>query len=185
MSTSSTSSKFCPSRTSIAASSTPTYAKDIHLTNSNSDSLHLVCDLCVREDQHLADQGVIQEPTDGVHCAAGSSRAAVTASLEGFLQVCEEEAQLRVVWIGSVVVSVELAVRVVVAAFLAVQLLWDVNKKFNNIFSQETFHIVSTGCAAPPIFCDAILAWVKRWTRGQQNTEIADGKACWSKMREV
>ena len=113
MSTSSTSSKFCPSRTSIAASSTPTYAKDIHLTPSNSDSLHLVCDLCVREDQHLADQGVIQEPTDGVHCAAGSSRAAVTASLEGFLQVCEVEAQLRVVWIGSVVVSVELAIRVV------------------------------------------------------------------------
>ena len=78
-----------------------------------------------------------------------------------------------------------LAVSVVVAAFLAVQLLGDVNKKFNNIFSHKTFHIVSTGCAAPPIFCDAILAWVKRWTRGQQNAEISDGKAGRSKMREV
>ena len=103
-----------------APPSTPTYGKDIHLTPSNSDSLHLVCDLCVREDQHLADQGVIQEPTDGVHCAAGTSCAAVTASLEGFLQVCEEEAQLRIVWVGSVVESVELAVSVVVASFLAV-----------------------------------------------------------------
>ena len=132
-----------PTFTSIraAAPSTPTYGKDVDLTNSNSDSLHLVCDLCVREDQHLADQGVIQEPTDGVHCAAGSSRAAVTASLEGFLQVCEEETQLRVVWIGSVVVSVELAVSVVVAAFLAVQLLGDIGKNLDNVFPKDTFFL--------------------------------------------
>ena len=71
-------------------------------------------------DQCLTGQGVIQESSDNVHCAAGCSCAAVTACLEGFLQVSEEEAQLRVVWVRSVVESVELAVSVVVASFLAV-----------------------------------------------------------------
>ena len=169
----------------MAASSTATYGKDVHLTPSNSDSLHLVCGRCVREDECLADQGVIQESTDGVHGTAATSCAAVTASLEGFLQVCEEEAQLRVVWVGSVVVSVELAIRLVVAAFLALQLLGDVSKNVDDVFSQDTFNIVSAGGATPPVFSDAVLAWVKRWTRGQQDAEIADGKACLSKMREV
>ena len=73
-------------------------------------------------------------------------------------------------------ISVELARRVVVAFSLAVQLLLDVNEKFNNIFSEETLHIVSTGCTAPTILGDTILAFVKHWTRGQQDAEIANGK---------
>ena len=55
--------------------------------------------------------------------------------------MCEEEAQLRVVWIGSVVVSVELAIRVVVASFLAVQLLGDIGKNLDNVFPKDTFFL--------------------------------------------
>lgn len=97
----------------------------------------------------------------------------------------EEEAQLRVVWVGSVVIGVELAIGVLVAFFLAVQLFLDVDEQFDDIFSQETFNIVSTGCATPPFFSDAVLAFVKGWTPGQQNAEIADGKTCLSKMGEM
>ena len=152
MSTSSTSSIVFP-----RAVSTPTYGNDVHLTPSNSDSFSQVRRL--GEDEPFTDLGAIQESTDSVDCAAGSSCAAVTASLEGFLQVSEEETHLWVVWVRAVVISVELAISVVVAFSFAVQLLRDIGKKFNDILSEDTLHVVSTR-TTPQVLSDAVLAFV-------------------------
>ena len=72
----------------------------------------------------------------------------------------DQEAQLRVVWVGAVVMSVELAIRVVLAFVLAVQLLRNIGNDFKNVFSQDTFKVVSTGFKANLLFSDAILAFV-------------------------
>ena len=72
----------------------------------------------------------------------------------------DQEAQLRVVWVGGVVMSVELAIRVVLAFVLAVKLLRNIGNDFDNVFSQDTFKVVSTGFKANLLFSDAILAFV-------------------------
>ena len=57
--------------------------------------------------------------------------------------------------VGSIVICVELAIRALLASFFALNLLRDVNKKFKNVVSKNTFHIVSTG-TAPQVLSSAL-----------------------------
>ena len=122
----------------IKTPSTPTYGKDVqvhlNITLSNSKKFNQACALPCDEKSFA--QGVaIQEATDRVHIAVGRSGEAVTAWFKRFLQVREEEAQLGVVWVGFSMISVELAIRIIVAGFFALKLPRNVNKKINDILS--------------------------------------------------
>jgi len=78
--------------------------------------------------------------------------------------VCEEEAQLRIVWVGVVMIGVKLAIWGIVAVFLADRLLRDVGKNLDDVFSQDTFNIVTAGFEAGLFLSDTVLTLVKGWT---------------------